>query len=368
MRVLYDFRELSPRAGKSPGIYRYALEVLANLSLNPDFRGRIVVACNRDNYKDLQSVAQESVKLLFAQKTYPGKIGRLFWLLLGANWCMRKNGCNIYYSPKGFLPWGLKGSKKKSVVTIHDMIPFYYADHFPGHFPWLEDKIVRHLLLRAARYATHVLTISRYSATQIRRYAGRNENISVAYNGIDSKKWVAGNHPKQDILLAMASELPHKNLQTILVAYSRFVQLNEKALPLYLLGLKSLDNWNSLLSDAARARIVLPGRVNDVELARLYASARAFIFVPHIEGFGFPALEAMLCGTSCIVSDIAVFRELFGRTCRFVNSCDSEELAQAMLEWQQLPPPALTREFSWQDHAGTLATLIKQSDCVTCDN
>ncbi|WP_306789772.1 glycosyltransferase [Thermogymnomonas acidicola] len=45
------------------------------------------------------------------------------------------------------------------------------------------------------------------------------------------------------------------------------------------------------------------------ELAKLYNRASVLIRLSDFEGFGYPPLEALFCGTPAVVSDIAVFRE-----------------------------------------------------------
>ena len=55
-----------------------------------------------------------------------------------------------------------------------------------------------------------------------------------------------------------------------------------------------------------------------VEQVRRYLSnANAFIYLSEEEGFGYPVLEALACGTSVLINDIPVFKELFSEVASF---------------------------------------------------
>ena len=71
------------------------------------------------------------------------------------------------------------------------------------------------------------------------------------------------------------------------------------------------------------------GRIDDGELAWLYANADTFVYLSLDEGFGLPPLEALTFGCPVLVSDIAVFRENLGDQATFVDPHDLDAAAAA---------------------------------------
>jgi glycosyltransferase involved in cell wall biosynthesis len=72
-------------------------------------------------------------------------------------------------------------------------------------------------------------------------------------------------------------------------------------------------------------------RVDDAELAALYAGALAVVTPSYLEGFGLPPLEAAAHGTPAVVSDLACFAETLGDAALRVPAGDAGALADALL-------------------------------------
>ncbi len=76
--------------------------------------------------------------------------------------------------------------------------------------------------------------------------------------------------------------------------------------------------------------VILPGYVDDADVAALYSGALAFVFPTLHEGFGFPVLEAMRCGTPVITSNTSSLPEVAGDAALLVNARDPGEIADAI--------------------------------------
>ncbi|MCU0502463.1 MAG: glycosyltransferase family 4 protein, partial [Anaerolineae bacterium] len=72
------------------------------------------------------------------------------------------------------------------------------------------------------------------------------------------------------------------------------------------------------------------GPVAGTDLPALYAGAELFVFPSLYEGFGFPVLEAMACGTPVICSNVSSLPEVAGSAARQVDPRDTNALAAAL--------------------------------------
>jgi glycosyltransferase involved in cell wall biosynthesis len=76
--------------------------------------------------------------------------------------------------------------------------------------------------------------------------------------------------------------------------------------------------------------VVLTGYVPDEDLAALLSGALTFVFPSLYEGFGFPVLEAMACGTPVVCSNVSSLPEVAGDAALLVDPLDVEALAAAL--------------------------------------
>jgi alpha-1,3-rhamnosyl/mannosyltransferase len=92
---------------------------------------------------------------------------------------------------------------------------------------------------------------------------------------------------------------PRKNLQRLVEAYGTIRDALPEPWPLVMVG---PSGWGEQV--APTRGVVHVGQVSSTELAGLYASARLLAYVPLIEGFGLPPVEAMSVGTPVVASPL----------------------------------------------------------------
>ncbi|WP_274379720.1 glycosyltransferase family 1 protein [Campylobacter fetus] len=128
-------------------------------------------------------------------------------------------------------------------------------------------------------------------------------------------------------ILFVGSIEPRKNLTTLIQAYN---ELNLNNIDLVIVGAKGWENSeiHSLIKDNEHIKFL--GFTPDDDLATLYSSATIFVYPSIYEGFGIPPLEAMACGAPILLSDIEVFREIYGNVAEFFSPLNVEELTKKL--------------------------------------
>ena len=126
-------------------------------------------------------------------------------------------------------------------------------------------------------------------------------------------------------VLAVGSLVPHKNLAALRRSAER---LRDHGMQLVVTG--AFDARVFAGSDLPPAACYV-GRVSDGELRALYEAAACFVFPSRYEGFGFPALEAMLCGCPVVAAAAGALPDICGSAAVFVDPANPDEIASAIL-------------------------------------
>lgn len=236
------------------------------------------------------------------------------------------------------LPVRMKGVKR--VVTIHDLIPL--------RLPYTTPDNKSEFSARArtcARESDLVITVSEASKSDIVSLldidpakivvtyqpsdliALSAEELSRLPNGLSRFGLTPG-----DYLLCVGAQEPKKNIRRLIEAYLEI----DTDMPLVLAGPRGWM-WEqevgaalTPLSDKARARIRFTGYVDRDDLRRLYAGACAFVYPSLYEGFGLPALEAMISGCPVITSKTSSLPEVCGEAAVYVNPFERDSIRKGI--------------------------------------
>jgi len=162
---------------------------------------------------------------------------------------------------------------------------------------------------------------------------------------------------------------PRKNLPFLLQAYA---SLPQATLPLVIVGGKGWYYdaiYGTVESLGLRDRVIFPGFVPQSDLVWWYNAAKVFVYPSLYEGFGWPPLEAMACGTPVIVTRSSSLPEVVGDGGIMINPGDTQGLSEALaglladLEQRRMWSAkglARAKAFSWQATALQTTRLYHQ--------
>lgn len=350
IRIVFDAFEIAPGMGKSRGIYTYSRHLLGNLARISDPSTELFVACNPASAADLGPIADKACIKVVGRTAVPTKLARQAWIRGRAAAYARHVGATIYFSPKGFLPWGLRllSPGTRTVAVIHDLIPMWYSENYPGYFGWIEERVVTAGLTNCAKNADTIVAVSHSTAADIARYTARTEGVHVVYNGVPFRG-ASCQRFREPYIFAMTASLPHKNAEGVLRAYQRYREMTESPLQLVLCGVAGPPQEGVSFVDG----------LTDDQVHSYYAHARLFLFLSLIEGFGFPPLEALAHGTPVVCSDIPSLRETTRGMALYADPLDPDSVALVILK-----ELAASRSESRKEHLRTVPEAYTWDQCA----
>lgn len=240
----------------------------------------------------------------------------------------------LTFVPAHTLPLRFPG---KAIVTIHDL----GYRHFPGAHPPAQRRYLDWSTRHSARRADLVLCDSRATAADLGHFYGiAAAKMRVVYPGLAAPAIgdISATRAKYDLppryFLHVGTLQPRKNIAFLVRAFQRWLStqaLGTQAEQDVVLALAGARGWlfdERWLGDGRQVRAL--GYVEEEDIGALYAGARALLFPALHEGFGFPALEAMHCGTPVLASDRASLPEIVGEAGLLLDPQDADAWVAAL--------------------------------------
>ncbi len=235
-----------------------------------------------------------------------------------------------------FGPWNLP-KKIKRVNFIHDLTPILFPEYhvFMGWF--LHRIFLRRILLKASL----VLTNSEHSKSDLLRlYPFISRKTKVIHLGVDqifeptsNSKVLEKYSIHEEYILFVGTIEPRKNIKLLISAFEFLKSRNRFGGKLVLIGKKGWKSKtiiHSIFDSSYRQYINWLGYVKIEDLPALYSHAKLFVFPSIYEGFGLSVLEAMACGTPCLVSKSSSLTEVGGNAVEYFKEGDLTDLSNKL--------------------------------------
>jgi len=244
---------------------------------------------------------------------------------------------DLLHSPD-FIP-PLRGARRH-VITVHDLTFLHYPQFLTPESRRYYNGHIR----QAVRQADHILADSEATKRDIVNMldvpAGK---ITVHLLGVDEsfrRLPPAALEPcrreldlPEHFILFVGTFEPRKNIRGLLEAYRQLVARLPDAPPLVLAGQRGwLFEETMAYIESLRLgnRVIWRENIPQSSLPFLYNMACLLVMPSFYEGFGFPPLEAMACGTVPVVSSRSSLPEVVGDVGLQVNPDDPSAIADAV--------------------------------------
>ncbi len=373
MKIAIDARMYGSRQG---GLGRYIQQLILNLE-KIDTENQYIILLRRENWTEYNPANSNFQKVL-ADIPWYGWQEQIFLPKI-----IKKIKADLVHFPHWNVPLFFNGN---FVVTIHDLLLLHYpsrrASTLSPIIYWIKNKIFLLVLKHAARVAKKIITVSEFTKQDIEKTLKiKPDKITTTLlspfeikgsnniNPLDLNKKYSITKP---YWLYVGVAFPHKNLETLVVAWKIFCDQYGNNYQLVLAGNKNYfyERLEKIIKEKNINNVILTGFVSDTDLESLYKNASLYVFPSLYEGFGLPPLEAMQHQLPVISSDKTCLPEILGNGARYFDPNNPNEIvrianlvltdkniSQKLLENSQ----KILQKYSWDNTVAQTLQIYKNS-------
>jgi len=233
----------------------------------------------------------------------------------------------------------------RSLVAVHDLSFLRFPEFFSLR------KTIWHTALqvkRSLKRFRYVIAVSQNTKKDLLDLVGLpEERVVVIHSGLPENcyPWDKNDkrldqvrakfHLPREFVLYLGTLEPRKNVRGTIQAFEECCERGLVGKDCYLVlagarGWKYESIFRAWRASPFRDRIIFTGFVAEEEKIAFYNLAKIFVYPSFYEGFGFPPLEAMRCGTPVITANSSSLPEVVAQGGILVNPFDAGETAAAL--------------------------------------
>lgn len=323
MRIAIDY---TAAARQGAGIGRYARELVdAILGVAGDHEFVMMAAAAglgeswTRAQQQLRDTAANPAALTFRSLPLTDDWMARLWqrvrLPLPAEWITGR--VDVFYSPDFVLPPLQR--RTRALLTVHDLSFLRHPETFPPKL----GAYLKQAVPRSIARADHILADSEATRRDLLDLLNVPQaKVTTLYGGVAARfnpqantgerarlqaRYGVGARP---YVLAVGTVQPRKNYVRLMEACDPLAA--QRPLDLVIVGRPAWLAEPILAAAEQRPYVHLMGFFADADLPALYRQAKVLAFPSVYEGFGFPPLEAMACGTPVVASTASSVPEVVG--------------------------------------------------------
>lgn len=379
MIVGIDIRVLG--SDTKSGVEEYTENLLAHLlSLDKNIKFKLFYSSFKNNLKKYKWMELSNVEVFSFR--LPNKLFFSSSRLLNRPYLDRLiGGADKFFSPH-FLLTSLSQDCKR-VTTFHDLSYIRFKEFFSWKRNLWHKLQVR--FVSQQNLSDQIIAVSRSTKKDlIEKYNLSSGRISVIYSGISDsiskpseeelKLFRTENNLPDKFILFLGKLEPRKNICGLVKAFNLLKSSND--FPDFNLVIAGSPGWlykNIYLEVVAspyKDQIIFKNYIKDENRKFYYSLASVFVYPSFFEGFGFPPLEAMACGTPVLASFNSFLPEVVGDGCILVdpnNIVDISNSIKSILTEEGLRKLLIKRGlkqakiFTWERCAQDTLNLIRNA-------
>lgn len=302
----------------------------------------------------------------------PSRGGHLRWLHGPVRRALRADRPDIFLASNYVLPAFFSGT---SVLFEHDISTVSHPEWYSRKYSLSRSFLVRRSLSRADVVVVpseftrqEILSSFKVPASKIKTVWYGVEDAFRAAPGDEVARWKAEKGWAGERLIGFLGSIFRRRHVLELVRSADRLRREMPELGVHIVG-ANLGGLSGAESEEIRALpwVRWDTELPEAELALFYSSLDVFAYLSEYEGFGFPPLEALACGTPAIVFDRTSLAEVFRGLAVMVESVEEEAVAAGLRS--ALKDPTLTaalvrnfeaarEKFSWTRAAAELAEVL----------
>ena len=215
--------------------------------------------------------------------------------------------------------------KRPFMLTIHDLYWDQWKKYYIFPFYYIGKAME---LFYSKLFYNRIITVSEESKRKIRRL-GFNSKIEIIPNGIDFNYINKIETKKENHIVYVGRLVNYKNVDKIIESMKDISMIFPK-IELHIIG--SGPDKNRLEKLAKGLNVRFFGYLSEEEKFKEIKSARAFVSMSSVEGFGISLLEAMACGTPVIARKLPAYDEFCNKDNSILIEKDLSKIIISLLK------------------------------------